>query len=439
MTGRVSLRSDPVRPTCVAVGSALTSDVQAPDSVAATQAIHVGRQALYDRAGDVVGYELLFRGGSDAVSATRRNAYATSQVIVSAFTEFGLEQLVGDRPCFINLTREFLVGDLPVPFDYTQTVLEILPSVVVDDEVIAGVQKLADGGYTIALDDFNLGDGRERLLPLAAYVKLDMLRNTPEELATMVRRVREYPEIALVAMRMESEADLGRAFALGFDLFQGHALGHPHVVSSRRLSPSRLRRLELLAALAGDDVDLDRVVSTVTGDPALSFHLLRATNSAALGLNRTISSVREAVVVLGLSRVREWVVLMLITDVAEVNEDQLAGTMIRARLCQYVAERTGLAGDAGFTVGLLSGVAELINEPVRDLVERMPLTEDIITALTGSVGPLAAVLSTVLSYEVSDLAALDGGPVDSVDLVRAYLAALGWSNNAISSALSGGA
>lgn len=77
----------------------------------------MGRQPLYDRLGDVVGYELLFRSGPEAVTATSRNAFAASEVIVSAFTEFGLSQLVGDRPCFVNLAREFLVGDLPVPFD----------------------------------------------------------------------------------------------------------------------------------------------------------------------------------------------------------------------------------------------------------------------------------------------------------------------------------
>src|SRR5690349_11830527 len=41
--------------------------------------VHVGRQALYDRSGDAVGYELLFRRDAAAVTATERGAYATSQ------------------------------------------------------------------------------------------------------------------------------------------------------------------------------------------------------------------------------------------------------------------------------------------------------------------------------------------------------------------------
>jgi len=396
---------------------------------AATRAIHVGRQPVYDRLGDVVGYELLFRGNADATYASSRNAFATSQVIVTAFTEFGLEQLVGDRPCFVNLTREFLVGELPVPFDYGQTVLEVLESVPVDDQVYAGVRSLVDRGYTIALDDFTWGAGSERLLPLVAYVKIDMLDTDAETLEDTVRRCREYPNAHLVAERLETEERLGLAFELGFDLFQGHILGRPHVISSRGLSPSRLRRLELLTLLANDDADIGRAISIITTDPALSYRLLRATNSAASGLSNKISSVRDAVILLGLRRVRDWVALMVVSDVCEASEHQLSSTMIRARLCQTVAEHLGLPGETGFTVGLLSGVAELVGEPVDEIADRLPLTPEVAAALTAGTGRLGEVLATVRAYEAVDLGALCTAPIDSVVLAQAYLSALGWSTS----------
>ena len=60
-------------------------------------------------------YELLFRGDAGAVEADERGAYATSRVLITAFTEIGIEPLCGRGLCFVNLTREFLVGDLPLP------------------------------------------------------------------------------------------------------------------------------------------------------------------------------------------------------------------------------------------------------------------------------------------------------------------------------------
>ena len=344
----------------------------------ATQMLHIGRQPLYDWTGAVFGYELLFRGAADEVEASRRSAFATSQVIVNAFTEFGLEQLVGGRKCFINLTRDFLVGDLPLPFDPDHAILEILETIEIDDEVVAGVERLVEQGYEIALDDFVFGLGHERLLGLASYVKLDLLIREEDELTEVVEQVRRYPRIKLVAERVETDEHVMMAGRVGFELLQGYAVGRPQVLSAVALSPSRLRRLELLGELTADDADIAKVVSVVTRDPALSYRVLRATNSAAAGLPRKVSSVRDAVVLLGSDRIRQLVALMLISDIAETaDEEQPSATMARARLCQTLAERLGLPGDAAFTVGLLAGVADLIAEPIGELVARLPLTVEV--------------------------------------------------------------
>ena len=389
----------------------------------------MGRQPVYDRRGDVVGYELLFRSGPDAVTATSRNAFATSQVIVAAFTEFGLDQLVGDRPCFVNLTREFLVGDLPVPFDPGRTVLEVLETVTPDDEVCAGVRELTERGYAVALDDFR--PTASRLLPLATYVKLDMVDNDTETLTAIVGTLRDYPDLTLVAERVETEERLALAFELGFELFQGHVLGRAHVISGRGLTPSAVRRLDLLTALTGTEVDVRKVVTLVATDPALSFRLLRATNSAASGVRQKVGSIRDAVMLLGVQRVREWVALMVVSDVSEATEDQIAAVLIRARLCQTVAEHLGLAPESGFTVGLLSGVADLIGQPAAEVAHHLPLTPAVAAALIRGEGRLGEVLATVHSYERVDLGALGQAPVDSGELAQAYLAALGWSTQTL--------
>lgn len=404
-----------------------------PDS---TQLVHIGRQPLYDWAGHVVGYELLFRGAADEVEASRRTAYATSQVIVNAFTEFGLEQLVGGRKCFINLTRDFLVGELPLPFDPDHAILEILETVEIDDAVLAGTARLVQQGYEIALDDFVFGLGHERLLGLASYVKLDLLIREPDELTEVVARCRRYPGIKLVAERVETEEHILLAQRLGFDLLQGYAVGRPQVLTAVALSPSRLRRLELLGAVTAEDADIAKVSTIVQSDPALSYRVLRATNSAASGLPRKVASVRDAVVLLGSAKIRQWAALMLVSDVAEsATEDQLSTTMARARLCQTVAERLGLQGEAAFTVGLLAGVAELISEPVAELVNRLPLTVEVADALVDGHGRLGQVLSIVRAYEIADEHALAAAPVSSVDLAKAYLSAVGWSMRTIEGAL----
>src|SRR2546423_3429914 len=88
--------------------------------------VHVGRQPIYDGSGRVVAFELLFRGSPDSESSGRGDAAATVQVIINTFGEFGLTDIAGGLPCFVNLTREFLTGRLPLPFGPEQAVPEVL-------------------------------------------------------------------------------------------------------------------------------------------------------------------------------------------------------------------------------------------------------------------------------------------------------------------------
>ncbi len=391
--------------------------------------VHVGRQPIYDRVGDVVAYELLFRDAAGATRATQRSAEATGRVIVAAFTEFGLEQLAGERACFINVTREFLVGEWPVPFVPDQSVLEIVETVDVDDAVVDGVRDLVRRGFTIALDDFTVG-AHERLLEFATYVKIDLLGVDPAVVAEAVRQCRRSPHVQLIAERLETPEDLQRAMDLGFDFFQGHVLGQPHVVSTTALSPARMSRLRLLVTLTAAEPDFDEVIELITGDPALSYRLLQATNSAASGLSNRVSSVREAAVLLGLDTVRHWVVLMLAGDVADAPEEQLAAVLTRAWACRTVAQRLDLPPDAAFTTGLLSGIAGLTGRPAAELAGGLPLSAEVARALVDADGRLADVLRVVRDYEEGHPARL-AGLIGSIDAMRAYLEAVEWSTGMV--------
>jgi c-di-GMP-related signal transduction protein len=396
---------------------------------ASTQFVHVARQPLYDRDSEIAGYELLFRGSAQAQTANvaagrAAGTSASSQVIVTAFTQFGLRQLVGHRPGFVNLTRDFLVGDLAVPFEPDQAVLEVLESVEVDDRVIAGVTSLAEAGYEIALDDFEWGSGHEALLPMAHYVKLEVAGIVPATVAEAVRACRHYP-VRLVAERLESAADLELARQLGFDLFQGYLLGRPQVLSAAALSPSRLRRLELLGYLSEPEVNLDRVTSVVAIDPALSYQMLRAASSAAAGRRTPVASVQEAMVLIGTERLVQWLSLLAISDLTTPTEDHLVPILARARLCQVLAEQAGLSASAAFTAGMLVGVSDLLGVPIAKLTAQLPLTGEMSAALVSGVGRLGGILTAVRMYEQGRQPELPS--VRGLNLAHNYLSTLDWA------------
>ncbi|WP_099343870.1 MULTISPECIES: EAL and HDOD domain-containing protein [unclassified Actinoplanes] len=390
------------------------------------EAVHVGRQPIFDAQGAVVAYELLFRGRMDDVASGRQDTYATSTVMINAFTEFGIAEVAGNRPCFINLTREFVTGRLPLPFGPEQVVLEVLETVTVDDEVIEGITQLTAAGYKIALDDFVWGSGHEQLLALASYVKLDLLDGDLSRLDEIVAACRRYPGIALVGERLETDEQIAIADRYGMELRQGYALSRPQVLSAPSMSPSRLRRLELVAALMSPDVPLEKITSIIVSDPALAMRVLRVSNSVAAGVVSRISSVRQAVMLVGLTRIRRWATLMVVDDVAEAPEEQLLTALTQARLCENLAQRFGADPGAAFVAGLVTGMARLMGFTPTAMAEHLPLTSDVSDALTHGTGRLGMVLGAVRAYEA--------GEPGSEDLAVPALDAMRWSTRTLTAA-----
>ena len=390
-------------------------------------AVHVGRQPIFDAKGAVVAYELLFRGRMDAVESGRQDTYATSAVMVNAFTEFGIAEVAGNRPCFINLTREFVTGRLPLPFGPEQVVLEILETVDVDDEVVAGITALAEAGYRIALDDFVWGSSHDRLLGLASYLKLDLLDGDLSRLDEIVAEVRRHPGLQIVAERLETPEHVAIADRYGMELRQGYALSRPQVLSTPSLSPSRMRRLELVAALMHPDVRLDKITSIIASDPALALRVLRVSNSVAAGVVSRISSVRQAIMLIGLTHIRRWATLMVVDDVGgEAPEEQLLTALTQARLCENLAPRFGADPGAAFVTGLVSGMAELMAMTPAAMADQLPLAADVSDALTHGSGRLGQVLAAVRGYQ-------EGDP-GTGDLAGPFLDAVRWSTRTLSAA-----
>lgn len=416
------------------MGGMVPSAGMASTNVAGTGAdvallVHVGRQPIWNTEGELVGYELFFRSGEDT-HAAQTGSSATSQVVVSAFTEFGVRELVGDRLCFINMTRSFLLGELPLPFPPGRVVLEVLESVELDEEVVAGVVALARKGYAIALDDLLWGSGHEQLLQVASYVKLDLRGTDEAQLRQVAQACRRFPQVRLVAEKVETVDDLALADGLGCELVQGYLLGRPQTMSVQALMPSRLGRVELMAALLRPDVDIADVVTMVTRDPALAYRLLRASNAAPNGLARPVSSVHEAVLVMGIPQVRKWVSLMALSDQHEADEGQVTMTLAHARMCQLVAQHLGQRSDAGFTLGLLDRIADQLGTPKAELAARLPLAAGVSQALVDGVGELGRALRLTRAYQDGDLSLISGAGTDPAQLARAFLAAAQWSMQA---------
>ncbi len=386
----------------------------------------VGRQPIFDAELGVRGYELLFR---DPSFPGLNGDAMTADVLVRAGLDVGLSSLVGAKLAFVNATRAFLVGEQELPFPAPQTVVEVLEDVAHDPEVVSGCRSLVDSGYTLALDDYVWEDDDDPLLELASIVKLDVLTLTPAQLAHAIERRAGFG-VELVAEKVETRWQLNACRELGFDLYQGHLLSRPEIVEGHALSPRKLTCLRVIEKLCDPTTSASEIETIVQSDVALSYRFLRVAGAgASRGLFRRLSSVRDAVVLLGQRRLRAWVTLMLLDGAGDGSNERLTIAMTRARMAEMMAEPRGPSmADSAYTVGLVSALDLLLHASLTHIVEGLSLSSELEDALLGHTGALGAVLADVMAWEVGGESFHGRSGTRPAELERCYVQALAWAN-----------
>ena len=116
--------------------------------------IFIGRQPIFDRSMRVYAYELLYRHADVDRAVIRDIDAASSEVVVNALIDVGLDRLVGQSKAFCNFTRSFLIRGAGLSFSPDQLVVEVLESVRPEPEILNALEQLSRAGHQIALDDF---------------------------------------------------------------------------------------------------------------------------------------------------------------------------------------------------------------------------------------------------------------------------------------------
>lgn len=392
--------------------------------------VFVGRQPIYDREMRVRAYELLFRSSNDNQARFIDGDEASTEVIHGTFMDLGLESIAGDKTVFINLTRNLLMSEGILAFPSDRVVLEVLEDVEIDDDLLAALRLLSKKGYRIALDDFVYHAGPQPLLALADIVKVDLEQLQNGELAEQARELRKH-RVQLLAEKVENREQYTVCRDLGFEYFQGYYLCRPNVVRGRRVTTNRLTVIQLINKLHRPDLDLRELEQYIANDVSLSYHLLRFINSAYYGLSKPVESIHRAVVYLGRDAIRHWVTLLALRSLKDEQGEVLVNALVRARMCQLLAESSNfLQYDSFFTVGLFSTLEQVLQAPMPEILAQLPMSEEVNAALLRHEGAMGEALTCALAFErESPDHTRHFRSLDQARTGQLYLSAIAWAND----------
>ncbi len=392
----------------------------------------MARQPIFSKSQDVVAFELLFRGEEGSNLLAIKDDIATFDVVMNTYANIVAEGGSKRLPCYLKVTDKVLLSDSLPELPPTLFSLEILGRSDITPVFIEKVKEFANKGYRIVLADYDPQDSRfDSLLNVIHVLKLDIQRLGLSELPKIIHKLKSY-QLDLLADKVETKDEFRQCLEMGFSLYQGYFLSHPVPVKGKKVGSSKVLLLQLLGELQQESATGASLEGIAINDPALTYKILKVVNSAAFHVPREINSLSHAITLLGMEQIRRWIMLFLTTSQDGKPNALTRNMLIRGRMCELLAELMGRETSMNyFIVGLLSQLDALFDIEMKELLQEVPLSQELKSALLLYSGPMGEALQDVENYERGQFDQLHG-QIDRPLYEVAYRHSLKWSEQVMS-------
>jgi len=397
------------------------------------------RTEILDREQHLLGYAFELRDElTGRIRAPGRRARDfVDGLLVEQVAARGQGAALRDREVCLPIWDGFLAQPVIERLAGLQTALLVRPEAPgrrADADTLAHAARLRELGLRIVLDHNDAGPWLESLLPVADGAVFRMGFCAPDEIALFARTVtRLRPGLALWAWEVGTHDDFELARKVGCSAFAGGFVTRREDWKGRSLSPHGLRLASLLERLRRG-VETQEIAEILKHDLALAYRLLRYVNAAAWGLNHHITSVEQAIVLLGQQPLQRWVSMMLMGSAREEPGAAVVmeAALVRARFLELLGAHRGERDPAAqlFVLGLFSMLDVALKMPMDEAIRPLKLSEPMQDALLHLRGPMAPYLELALAFERGDAQRIksfaDVLGVDLGELNRLQFEALDW-------------
>jgi EAL and modified HD-GYP domain-containing signal transduction protein len=117
---------------------------------------------------------------------------------------------------------------------------------------------------------------------------------------------------------------------------------------------------------------------------------------------RKVDSIGQAVIYMGLRRIRAWVNLLVMAGLKDRPEDHYLMALVRAHLCEKLLQQVEPENNSGFLIGLFSILDLLLNRSLSEILSELSLSDEINAALLEGTGIAGQALCSTLQVEAGE-------------------------------------
>jgi c-di-GMP-related signal transduction protein len=356
----------------------------------------------------IIGYEVLFQKDYDALYNSSDVAAADT---IAGFLMQNTERIFQDKLTFVTFTPSLLFRNMPKIFDKDKLIIQIEDHVMIHPLSPAIIKRYRTEGYIFAINDFQFSPKYFTMLDYVTYIKVDISSKHEgrdrTSLNNLINTMKGFDK-KCIATGVNTKEDYELAMEVGADYAEGSYVAEAMARKVKRMEFLEGNFFQLVVEVSKDEPDIEQIEKVISHDAALSYALLKIVNSAYFALRRRVSSIRQALVTMGISQLKQWVYLLSFNSEFESDESREAMmklSFLRANYAMVLSDHIKdlpIIRSEVYMMGMFSTLQYMIDAPLEEILEEVPVAQEIKDALLKQEGVCGELYKLILSYENAD-------------------------------------
>lgn len=368
----------------------------------------VVRQAIKElETGVCVGYELLIQADKDSLYNSTDDGAANAMI---AFLSENSGSIFKDKRTFMTFTPTLLFRNTPKIFDKDKIVIQIDDNIVIHSLASIIISKYKAEGYHFAINDFQFTPRYFSMLEFVDYIKIDisnkMGKSDVNSIINLVEMAHGFGK-QFIATGVNSEEVYNYAKMLEVDYVEGNYISTETVTKASKMDFMQGNLYQLIIEITRDEPDIEVLEEIIRRDASLTYALLKMANSAYFATHQEITSVHQALVRVGINQLKQWIYLLSFENNEGDNssEETLKTSFMRANFAAALVKRMkkfGLHSSDAYLLGMFSTLEYMIDASMEEILEDIPIVEEIKAALIKKEGKAGRLYELILYYEKAE-------------------------------------
>ena len=361
---------------------------------------YIVKQTITNKDQKTVGYEIMY--ADDQVEMWQADDTTAANAVETFLSSIDSENFIGGKTAYITFTRKLLVKNIPKMFDTDKLVIQIEDGLITNPMSHSLITKFKQAGYKIAVIDFEFAPRYFSVLDIVDYIKVNFKNHNDPTLENVIRIGRSFGK-GMIAYNIDCAEAYEKAKLYGCISFQGSYVSEKMPAALQKSKVMQGNFMMLMVAVNRDEPDIDEIEEIVSHDVSLTYALLKLVNSAYFALRNRAKSVKQALVILGLGQLKQWIYLLSFkTDDGTMPDELIKLSFLRGSFCAELvefADNMPISRSEAYLMGMFSTLGKLMQMPIDEVLAKLPISDDIKLALTDHAGRSGMLFDAVIAYE----------------------------------------